>query len=214
LVKERDIGLGAFILNTETKILKEAIEIFRRNGYHSTSTKMVSEHCRISKGNLTYHYRTKEELFRACLETSAKYFKKYVLLKSFSDNSNELDGLIDFLRSVKKWLITDNKVTGCFFSNSALELRHTNPELADFALGFLREYKLILQEKIRSGQQKGFITSRESAELLLEELFIGYEGAMIYSRIENHFSCFDFFIERTYKYFLPGKLAAILNSQD
>lgn len=186
-------------MNTEKKILKEAIAIFRKKGYHSTSMNMISEACGISKGNLTYHFRTKEELFKACIKASAKYFKKYVLFSSFENQITELEGLINFFKNVKTWLCFDGEVIGCIFSNTALELRHTNPELADLSLSFLNEYKTILNEKIESGQKNGNIASREPAVVLIEDLFLGYEGAMIYSRIENSLNCFDLFIERTMK---------------
>lgn len=188
-------------MSTEKKILNEAISIFRKNGYHSTSMNMVSEACKISKGNLTYHYPTKEELFRKCIEASDNYFKRYVLFNSFENKANELDGLINFLKNVKTWLYFDEKVTGCIFSNTALELRHTNPELAEVPLECLRSYKMALKEKIKSGQESGSIAFKESADVMIEDLFLGYEGAMIYSRIENSLIFFDLFIERTYKYF-------------
>lgn len=187
-------------MSTEKKILSEAITIFRQNGYHSTSMNMISEACHISKGNLTYHYPTKEILYKKCIEASDYYFKKYVLYDSF-ENRNELDGLINFLKNVKTWLYFDGKVIGCIFSNTALELRHSNSELADIPLECLRSYKMALKDKIKSGQSNGSIVSRESAEVMTEDLFMGYEGAMIYSRIENSLTCFDLFIERTQRYF-------------
>jgi TetR/AcrR family transcriptional repressor of nem operon len=186
-------------VNTEKRILAAAIELFRKNGFHSTSMNMVSEACNISKGNLTYHYPTKEDLYTKCIIASANYFKKYVLFSSFENQSTELEGLINFLKNVKTWLYSEGNVIGCIFSNTALELRHTNPELAEIALGYLREYKANLREKIESGQNNGNITLREPADVLAEDLFLGYEGAMIYARIENSLNCFDLFIERVRK---------------
>lgn len=187
-------------MSTEKKILNEAIILFRKNGYHSTSMNMVSEACKISKGNLTYHYPTKEELYRKSIAASDYYFKKYVLFNSFENIPNELDGLINFLKNVKTWLFFEDKVIGCVFSNTALELRHSNPELADLPLECLRSYKTVLKDKIQSGQINGSIVSKEPPDVMIEDLFLGYEGAMIYSRIENSLTCFDLFIERTQKY--------------
>lgn len=187
-------------MSTQKKILNVAIELFRKNGYHSTSMNMVSEGCCMSKGNLTYHYPTKEELFKACIDASAKYFKKYVLFSSFETQATEIDGIINFLNNVKTWLDSDGNVIGCIFSNTALELRHNNPELVDIPLNCLREYKAILKEKIEAGQKNGNITSRDPADTIIEDLFMGYEGAVIYSRIENSLSFFDLFIKRTDRY--------------
>jgi TetR/AcrR family transcriptional repressor of nem operon len=198
-------------MSTQKKILNEAIQLFRTNGYHSTSMNMVSEACKISKGNLTYHFPTKEELFKVSIEASAKYFKKYVLFPSFENETNELNGLMNFLKNVKTWLYYDGKVIGCIFSNTSLELRHINSDLADIPLGYLREYKTILREKIESGQKQNNITTRETANLIMEDMFLGYEGAMIYSRIENSLSYFDMFIDRTYKYLRVRKNDFILD---
>lgn len=187
-------------MSTQKKILTIAIEILRKNGYHSTSMNMISKECCISKGNLTYHYPTKEELFKACINVSSSYFKKNVFLPSFEKNNNELEGLINFFKNVKTWLYWDNKVIGCVFSNTALELRHINPELADIPLFCLREFKVMIKEKIEQGQKNGNISIRESSEDITEDIFLGYQGAMIYSRIENSLSYFDLFIEKTYKY--------------
>ncbi|MFN8672193.1 MAG: TetR/AcrR family transcriptional regulator [Candidatus Sericytochromatia bacterium] len=187
-------------MSTRKRILYSAIEILRKNGYHSTSMNMISEACSISKGNLTYHYPTKEELFKDCIGTSASYFKKNVFYPSFEKNNNELEGLIHFFKNVRSWLYSDNKVIGCIFSNTALELRHTNPELADIPVYCLREFKALIKEKIESGQENGTIAKRENSDDLIEDIFLGYEGAMIYSRIENSLTYFDLFIEKTFKY--------------
>lgn len=193
-------------MSTEKKILTEAINLFRKNGYHSTSMNMVSEACKISKGNLTYHYPTKEDLFKKSIEASDNYFKRFVLYNSFEAQATELDGLIVFLKNVKNWLYLEDIVTGCIFSNTALELRHSNSELADIPLSCLRSYKNVLKEKIQSGQKSGNIKTQESADVMIEDLFLGYEGAMIYSRIENTLTYFDLFIERTFKYLKNTKL--------
>lgn len=196
-------------MNTEKKILVQAIELFRRNGYYSTSMNMVSEACGISKGNLTYHYPTKEELFKSCIKASSNYFKQYVVQNSFEHSVNELEGLITFLENVKTWLATDNQVTGCIFSNAALELRHTNPELAELSYRHLQDIKSALREKIESGQSSGSITDRESPEDLIEDLFLAYEGAVMYSRIENSLNSFSLFIERIYRNFKPNSVSVV-----
>ncbi|MBC7473250.1 MAG: TetR/AcrR family transcriptional regulator [Candidatus Sericytochromatia bacterium] len=188
-------------MNTDKKILNEAIILFRKNGYHATSMNMVSEACGISKGNLTYHYPTKEELFKECIHASATYFKKYVLFSSFENQPSELDGLINFFKNVKTWLTYEGKIIGCTFSNAAIELRHSNSDLAEIPINYLREFKTTLKEKIESGQNNKNIVSKESADVMVEDLFLGYEGAVVYSRIENSLKCFDLYINRTYKYF-------------
>jgi AcrR family transcriptional regulator len=52
------------------KILEKARSMFIRQGYHGLSMREISEALGVSKAALYYHFKDKEELFLAILETS------------------------------------------------------------------------------------------------------------------------------------------------
>ena len=50
--------------DTQTRIVDAALELFNEHGSAAISTNRVAEHCGISKGNLHYHFRNKQEIIR------------------------------------------------------------------------------------------------------------------------------------------------------
>lgn len=53
--------------NTRKEILDTAKELFNERGYNNVSTRDISEALGISKGNLTYYFKKKEEIIEAIL---------------------------------------------------------------------------------------------------------------------------------------------------
>src|ERR1700681_294594 len=50
---------------TQALILKVALELFNEHRSASVSTNRIAEACEISKGNLNYHFRTKQDIILA-----------------------------------------------------------------------------------------------------------------------------------------------------
>jgi AcrR family transcriptional regulator len=50
--------------DTQTRIVDAARELFNEQGTAAVSTNRIAEHCGISKGNLHYHFRNKQEIIR------------------------------------------------------------------------------------------------------------------------------------------------------
>ena len=53
---------------TQLRILQAAVELFNEYGTAAVSAGRIAERCGISKGNLQYHFRNKQEIIRAVFE--------------------------------------------------------------------------------------------------------------------------------------------------
>ena len=51
-----------------TEILKSAAAAFRRRGYHGASVDEIASALAMTKGNLYYYFKNKEEIIFACHE--------------------------------------------------------------------------------------------------------------------------------------------------
>jgi AcrR family transcriptional regulator len=71
------------------KILKAATQLFRRQGFHGTSTRQIAEKAGVSLGNIYNHFPNKEDLFATLLQTlEAEYFQPdQPLAKAFTETS-------------------------------------------------------------------------------------------------------------------------------
>ena len=68
---------------TQSLIIQKAIELFNAHGTKVISTNRIADECHLSRGNLHYHFRTKEEIIQAIFqridqEMSASWFEDHL----------------------------------------------------------------------------------------------------------------------------------------
>ena len=59
----------------QEKILKSALQLFAKEGYHATSTSKVAKHANVSEGLIFRHFGNKEGLLQAILDEGEKRLK-------------------------------------------------------------------------------------------------------------------------------------------
>lgn len=115
--------------STRDKIIRVSTRMFLENGYSATTVQMVSSELGISKGNFTFHFRSKEDVLAVLTDLLCKF--QWKLIKE------EADGGISSLLSVCFELMTmasaceENEVAKDFFvsayqSPKCLEIIHNN----------------------------------------------------------------------------------------
>lgn len=85
------------IAENRSRIFKAATALFRKQGFHGTSTREIAQKAGVSLGNIYNHYPTKEKLFATLLQEYEKeYFSpsqplaKVFTGAGFPDNIEEL----------------------------------------------------------------------------------------------------------------------------
>ena len=58
-----------------TRLLDAALDLFAVYGVNGTSLQMIADRVGVAKAAVYYHYRTKAEIVRACLEPAARGFE-------------------------------------------------------------------------------------------------------------------------------------------
>ncbi len=53
---------------TQNQIIDKALEMFNEHGSKAVSTNRIAEECGVSRGNLHYHFRTKEEIIQSIFQ--------------------------------------------------------------------------------------------------------------------------------------------------
>jgi len=70
---------------TRANIIKAAISLFAKNGFHNTSITEIAKLCKLSKGALYWHFKDKEDLLMAVIEQVKQEWKD-VLRKELKRN--------------------------------------------------------------------------------------------------------------------------------
>ncbi len=117
----------------ETLILDAALEVFSAYGYRGTTVDQIAARCGLSKPNLLYYFKRKEDIYTAVLErTLALWLAPLQALDPEKDAIEELTRYI----SAKLELTFARPDASKLFAN---EILHGAPHVGPFLKGPLRE---------------------------------------------------------------------------
>jgi AcrR family transcriptional regulator len=150
-------------------ILREAARLATVEGIEGLSIARLASAVGLSKSGLFAHFRSKEELQLATIETASAIFNEQVVRPATlaPTGLGRLQGLLEnFLRHVE-----DNVFPGgCFFASVAAEMdTHPGP-VRDHAVQLNEEWFQLLVTAVRDAQAEGAIDPSEDAGQLAFEL--------------------------------------------
>ena len=132
---------------TQSLIIDTAIDLFNGHGSKAVSTNRIADTCELSRGNLHYHFRTKEEI----IQTIFRRIEKQMSEGWYEDH---LDPTIERMRLMfrrQMQLIWDYR----FFYRELNMLLHDYPLLKvrfmDSRRSRVKEVELFFQELAKSG---------------------------------------------------------------
>jgi len=88
---------------TQQKLLDAAIEAFSENGFQGTSTRDIAERAGVHHPLITYHFKNKDQLWRAAADQIFKEFGK--LLAKSQDESTEKDAKSRFTAMIRAFVL-------------------------------------------------------------------------------------------------------------
>jgi TetR/AcrR family transcriptional repressor of nem operon len=180
--------------DTRQTILDAAFDLFRKQGYAATTVQQVAEAASISKGNLTYHFPSKRDLYAAVNNLGATFLRERLMTQSFAEATDTCSGIATFLKRVRRWMLDEQgHFVGCLFTNIAVEAQHSDRESATLARQTLIELKDHLAAYLLQGQERGDIRRDRDAAELARGFFWMYEGAVTLSRVNDAPAEFDAF---------------------
>lgn len=113
----------------EDIILAAALEVFSAYGYRGTTVDQIAARAQMSKPNLLYYFRRKEDIYRALLEkTLADWL---IPLRSLDPQGEPISEIEKYVRA-KMAMSRDNPKASRLFAN---EMLHGAPAIGDFLGG-------------------------------------------------------------------------------
>ena len=171
------------MISSKEKIVESAQDLFHRNGFQNTSIDSILESTGVTKSNLYYHFKSKEELGLLVLEKRITEYEREFFTNTFEDK-----GLTPEQRLTRyyKKVITHYKTLdyrfGCPFGNLAQELSDANEKFRLMLSYFFDRWQKAIEGCIKEGmKQKQFrddISSKDISLLILSHL----EGAILMSK--------------------------------
>lgn len=169
---------------TKDRILKAARKILVARGFNNTTINDIIHSSGVKKGNLYYHFASKEDLCLAVLEDARGDFFK--LLEDSFAGRTPLEKILASVNTIYHEVKKASLVGGCLFGNTALEMSDTNPRFAETIQSVFEFWISRLEELIRQGQSENGIHDRTKPRLLAKHVVAAVEGFIMMARVSKN----------------------------
>ena len=155
--------------------IDKATRVFWSQGYTATSMADLLAATRLSRSSLYDTFSSKEALFRRCLQHYADEVAG--LLAGRLEQAEDAREFIEqtFLHFARQ-ADEDEVRQGCFAMNTAVELGHTDSELANEAERSIQRFRRLFEKAIRQAQAQGSISADKDPTAMAQYLVASMSG--------------------------------------
>lgn len=173
---------------TQQRILDSAKELFHSKSYADVGVAAICEKAKVQKGSFYHHFKSKQELTLAVIDTNYGDFKEGIIDAAFNAQLPPLDRLAKFAELSIDMQVEIHKHTGqvygCPFGNLATEMSTQDETIrrkldGKFA-NLLRLFRDTLQEAVDNGDVAD-INVENTAQAILAM----FEGGMLLAKTQN-----------------------------
>ncbi len=166
---------------TRQHILKESRKLFTRQGFRTTSISEIIAATGVKKGNLYYHFPSKEELGLAVLVDVRDEF--FILLDDSLAGGDPIIRVLNSCNVILAMLEQNNFVGGCLFGNTALEMTDSNVRFGRIIQEVFSQWKSRIGHELRQAAASGLLTSPMPVRALATAIIATLEGGIMLSRV-------------------------------
>ena len=168
---------------TRDHILKTTRKILVTQGFHNTSISAVIEATGVKKGNLYYHFASKEDLGLAVLEDAKNEF--FAFLDKALVGHDPIEQIINSCEAIFAEHKKNNFVGGCLFGNTALEMADCNQTFAQVIQEVFSHWIRLLEAHLAEALKTGLLPPASQPRLLAKTVVATLEGAIMISRVSK-----------------------------
>ncbi len=187
------------------ELIDTALEMFSRDGFHSTGINSILEKAGVAKMTLYKHFKSKDELVVAALRRRDENFRQWFTRFVESSSTDPRDRLLATFDALDLWFnnkaIPGEKFRGCTFVNAASEYEDEKSPVRSTCA----EHKRLISSYVRSlAEQAG----ASDPGLLAQQFDLLTEGA-----INNAYVCGDLSAARTARKVAESLIDQALNNR-
>lgn len=166
---------------TRSNILKESRRLFTLRGFQNSSISSIIAATGVKKGNLYYHFSSKEELGLAVLFDARDEF--YTILDESLRGDDPVERILHSCQMIMGLVQQSNFVGGCLFGNTALEMTDMNSRFAQIIREVFSHWIGLIEKELLQLEDEVEVKSRLSPEQIAISIVAILEGGIMLSRV-------------------------------
>jgi AcrR family transcriptional regulator len=170
---------------TRSHIINVSADLFNTKGYKSTSLSDITAATGFTKGAIYKHFKNKEELEQAALNSLAKTMFTILgsKIQSAPGYKEKMQVVFEFF---ERYLIDPPYAGGCPLLNCAIEVDDQQSALRERTMKLLQNLKRSISQIMNNGLQHGQIKADIDVEHMTYVFIATLEGAIMMSKLENN----------------------------
>lgn len=174
---------------TRERIVRAAAELFHLHGYYHTSVDAIVQRAEVKKGNLYFHFRTKEEIGYAVVEAFAAQFSQLFATATASQGSLR-EQIHAFFGAMEQYHVDNQFQGGCPFGNLALEMGDNHPGIAAHVDTVFRYFEGAIARLVEAAKQRCEVRAEVDSEQLAQFILSAFEGATLITKVRKEITVF------------------------
>ena len=170
-------------LTSREKIIKTAIDLFYRQGYHQTGINQIIEESGVAKATFYSTFKSKEELCIAYLRELDRMDTDAIknLLNSLKD---PYERYMSIINGVKDY-IEESDFRGCAFGNIAVEITEPDHPVRKEVKLHEERFRSILKDVVKDLKNSDPKYKRLNVDNVADTYYLILEGAIVASKNHN-----------------------------
>lgn len=153
------------------ELVRKALEVFYRNGFHATGMDTLVAETGVSKTSMYKHFRTKEELILAVLRLRDEQFRNWLFRRMEELADSPRGQLLAMFDALAEWF-AEPGYRGCMFIKAASEYQSADHPIHAQS----SEHKRLLFQVVRGLARAA---GAPNPDLLARQLLLLKEGAIV-----------------------------------
>lgn len=169
---------------TRTRVLDAAITLINRKGFRNTSVQDIINETGVKKGNLYFHFASKDELGRSLIgEAGERYFEYLAKSVTSGDPLGKIDNV---LNAVLAYHRRKGFVGGCIFGNTALEMSDSDAEFAALVRDVFERWERVLYGYLVEAERTDRLPAGIKPLPMARYIVASMEGSIMMARLRKY----------------------------
>jgi len=178
---------------TEDEVIKKAMHLFWKNGYETTSMKMLEQEMGVNKFSIYSSFGSKDGVFIECLKAYKKELS--AITSKLKTSENGVLGIKQYFYDFLEFSKENNIPKGCLVTNSAVELnKNCKPEILNHLSGFTEHVKILFENNLYQEEKLDTVSIQEKTDYLIVSMFGLSSASKVFSKNQ-----LDIYIENIFK---------------
>ena len=168
----------------EEEVLKKAMELFWKKGYHATSIQDLVDFLGINRASLYDTFGGKKALFEkafALYRDTNTHLTRQFLAKE----ANTKEGFLKLFTIAVQQIIEDKDNKGCFVVNTTTEMLPLDKSLKKTLSANKATFEDIFYQYLQKGEQEGQIKKGKNLKAIAQMLFTVYNGLKVVGKTQQ-----------------------------